>query len=421
MNEEMLVELSGVECATVTESRDGNLWLLYRDDYPEDATPISLSMPVGPLKYPKKIVLPYLQGLLPDNENALKALARKYDVSANNPFRILRHIGHEVAGALEFTPKNSPPRKKTEVANELDSMAIETLLNNKINEYEDGTSSDGYAENLSLAGAHAKVALHKTSSGTWYQPHGLNISTHIIKPVPSRWKNLDVVEHQTMLAAKNLGLNVANSQILTFGQTQAFVTERYDRIVGSKGELKRVHQEDFCQALSVPPSKKYQRNDGGPGVGEIVKLLNEVPNSNDRNKLAREFFKGLTFNVLARCTDAHAKNYSILLSGQSVELAPLYDLSSAVLYDLPMRSAMSINSKYRFDEISAKDLLVEAKRLNVDLDWAEFWIVETTTNLLDAFNEAGSNIRNATSSQGVIETTYSLVESLKFGTIKPMR
>lgn len=412
MNEEMLVKLSGVECATVTETREGNLWLAYRDDYPEDATPISLSMPVGPLRYPKNRVLPYLQGLLPDNDNALKALAQKYDVSANNPFRILRHIGHEVAGALEFTPKNSPPRKTSEVANELDSAAIEKILNNKINEYEDGTSSEGYEENLSLAGAHAKVALHKSASGIWLEPHGPKISTHIIKPVPSRYKNLDVVEHQTMLAAKKLGLKVANSQIETFGATQAFVTERYDRVVDSTGALKRIHQEDFCQALSVPPSKKYQRNDGGPGVGDIAKLLTEVQSAEDRKKMAVEFFKGLAFNVLARCTDAHAKNYSILLSNQSVDLAPLYDLSSTVLYDLPMKSAMSINSKYRFDEIDLRDFLVEAKRLKVDPDWAEAWFQEVESNLLEAFSEAGAAIRESATSQLVQQTTVDLVESL---------
>lgn len=412
MNEEMLIKLSEVECATVTETRDGNLQLVYKDDYPEGATPISLSMPVGHLKYPKKIVLPFMQGLLPDNENALLAIARKYDVSANNPFRILTHIGHEVAGALEFRTKDSLSRKPPDVATKLDELKIEKIINNKVNEYEDGASSEGYEENLSLAGAHAKVALHKSASGIWYEPHGPNISTHIIKPVPSRYRNLDVVEHQTMLAAKKLGLNVANSQIVTFGSTQAFVTERYDRVVDSTGALKRIHQEDFCQALSVPPSKKYQRNDGGPGVGEIAKLFNDVPYSDDRNSLAREFFKGLTFNVLARCTDAHAKNYSILLSQQRVRLAPLYDLSSTVLYDLPMKSAMSINSKYRFDEISVKDLLVEAERLDVDLDWAEEWIKNIKLNLLHSFLEAGEEIRESTASNLVHQTTFDLVDSL---------
>ena len=412
MNDELFIELSGIECATVTESREGNLSLKYLDNYPGNSTPISLSMPVGPLKYPKKIVLPFLQGLLPDNENALKAISRKYEVSENNPFRILRHIGHEVAGALEFKTAKGYVQKLDRTPRKLDSLEIEELLTKKINEYEDGIYGDGYEEALSLAGAQAKVALHRTLSGEWYEPRGEIISTHIIKPVPARWKNLDVVEHQTMLAAQKLGLKVAKSEIASFGSTQAFVTERYDRVMDLKGQPKRVHQEDFCQALSVTPSKKYQRNDGGPGVGEIAKLLPEIYSADDRVKLAKEFFKGLTFNVLARCTDAHAKNYSILLAGQSVELAPLYDLSSTVLYSLPMKSAMSINSKYRFEDISTKDLLIEASRLSVDLDWAQAWLTEMNLNLLSAFSEAGSDIRNSAQGKLVHQTTYDLVDAL---------
>ena len=138
----------------------------------------------------------------------------------------------------------------------------------------------------------------------------------------------------------------------------------------------------------------------------------EIYSADDRVKLAKEFFKGLTFNVLARCTDAHAKNYSILLAGQSVELAPLYDLSSTVLYSLPMKSAMSINSKYRFEDISTKDLLIEASRLSVDLDWAQAWLTEMNLNLLSAFSEAGSDIRNSAQGKLVHQTTYDLVDAL---------
>jgi serine/threonine-protein kinase HipA len=412
MDDELLVELSGRECAILTESREGNLSLRYQDNYPGNATPISLSMPVGPLKYPKKIVLPFLQGLMPDNENALKAISRKYEVSGNNPFRILKHIGHEVAGALEFKTAKGHVDRLDRKSRKLDSLEIEEILTRKISEYEDGIYGLGYEEALSLAGAQAKVALHRSPGGEWFEPHGENISTHIIKPVPDRWKNLDVVEHQTMLAAQKLGLKVAKSEIASFGSMQAFVTERYDRVMDANGQLKRVHQEDFCQALSVTPSKKYQRNDGGPGVGEIAKLLPEIISPADRTKLAKEFFKGLSFNVLSKCTDAHAKNYSMLLAGQSVELAPLYDLSSTVLYSLPMKSAMSINSKYRFEDISTKDLLIEANRLGVDLDWAQDWLNEMNLNLLSAFSEAGSDIRNTAQSKLVHQTTFALVDAL---------
>jgi serine/threonine-protein kinase HipA len=99
------------------------------------------------------------------------------------------------------------------------------------------------------------------------------------------------------------------------------------------------------------------------------------------------------FNVAARCTDAHAKNYSLILGQRSVFLAPLYDMSSTVLYGLPQKSAMSINSKYKFSEITFSDLIFEAKRLKLDSDWAESVIQETNVNLLQAFSDAGNQIR----------------------------
>ena len=37
----------------------------------------------------------------------------------------------------------------------------------------------------------------------------------------------------------------------------------------------RLHQEDFCQLLNVPPKHKYQE-DGGPGVEECMRRMTEI-------------------------------------------------------------------------------------------------------------------------------------------------
>ena len=391
MNAELNIKLRGIACGVVSQTSSGNITIQYDPDYQEDQTPISLSMPIGQITYQKKVALPFLQGLLPDNENALRSIAKRHGANQRNPFSLLKHVGHEVAGALEFT--STIVEKPIEPARLLTESEIETILKEKINEYEDGTVGTSTKINLSLAGAQAKLALRLNSDGSWQIPNGEDISTHIIKPVPSRWQNLDIVEHQTMLAASNLGLNVAQTQISQFGAIQVFITERYDRNKNPEGVLERIHQEDLCQALSVPPSKKYQLDDGGPGIGEIFRLFQGIYRSTDQRKVAADFFRALVFNVAARCTDAHAKNYSLILDQRSVSLAPLYDLSSTVLYGLPMKSAMSINSKYKFSEITSSDLIFEAKRLKVEPDWAESVIQETNDNLLQAFSDAGNQIR----------------------------
>lgn len=45
------------------------------------------------------------------------------------------------------------------------------------------------------------------------------------------------------------------------------------------------------------------------------------------------FVDALAFTWIIAGTDAHAKNYSLLLAGPQVRLAPLYDVASALPYD----------------------------------------------------------------------------------------
>jgi serine/threonine-protein kinase HipA len=160
----------------------------------------------------------------------------------------------------------------------------------------------------------------------------------------------DLNEHLCLTAARHLGLPAANSTIAEFAGERVVVVERYDRDVGPDGQVSRVHQEDTCQALGVPPTSKYQ-NEGGPGAGQIVELLRTNAPAADGTTAITRFVDALAFNWIIGGTDAHAKNYSILLAGPQIRLAPLYDVASALVYDeflAPrLRMAMSIGGEYR--------------------------------------------------------------------------
>ena len=73
-----------------------------------------------------------------------------------------------------------------------------------------------------------------------------------------------------LLAA--FGLPVCRAEIPIFGKTRALVIERFDRRWTMEGRLSRLPQEDLCQALSCPPTRKYQ-SEAGPGMVDILKLL----------------------------------------------------------------------------------------------------------------------------------------------------
>jgi serine/threonine-protein kinase HipA len=145
--------------------------------------------------------------------------------------------------------------------------------------------------------------------------------------------------------------------------------ERYDRQF-SGNDIIRVHQEDMCQARGTMPTKKYQ-SEGGPTPANIVELLRTY--SSDSVDDLDTFVDALGFNWLIAGTDAHAKNYSLLLAtGPTVRLAPLYDIASILPYDdvdlQKMKLAMKIGGEYKLSLIGAHEWQKFARetRFNVD-------------------------------------------------------
>ncbi|MBI4932738.1 MAG: HipA domain-containing protein [Actinobacteria bacterium] len=174
----------------------------------------------------------------------------------------------------------------------------------------------------------------------------------------------------------------ATTSIRTFGAERALVVERYDRIIDNSGAVVRVHQEDLCQALSVHPDRKYEV-DGGPGAEQLGRLIREVAGDRD---VAR-FFDALVFNWLVLATDGHAKNYSLLLSGHQVRLAPLYDVACALPHlDHPReaRMAQKIGGEYRPSFIQRRHWERLARSLGLGSDEAQARIRALAAHLPDA-------------------------------------
>jgi serine/threonine-protein kinase HipA len=386
--------MDGRKCGTVSQSSAGNLGFDYDEGYRADprATPLSLSMPLSRPHHRNASIRPFLAGLLPDNDEALAAIGREYDESPKNPFALVRHVGADVAGAIQILPQGtaSPdgtlPRGGSTAIDDLD---IEAELDGVIEQYSQGRPSPALTQRFSLAGAQPKIALHRSRDGQWGVPTGATPTTHILKPVAGSFRRLDVVEFLTMRAAEALGLTVAQSELHTFGSRRAFVTTRYDRRY-IDGRWLRIHQEDLCQSLAVPPQKKYQRSDGGPGVGAIASLFKSLPIQADRASCAASFFAALMFNTVLQCTDAHAKNYSIILLGDRVILAPLYDLLTFAPYKSTSTtySAMQIGGEYRFDAIGEPQVLKAAATLGVGSESAIDTLARFRREAIGAFESA---------------------------------
>jgi len=351
MTDSLLVVLNDVIAGTLERIPGGRLRFDYTEEYRErpGATPISLSMPPQVRSHSDRTITPWLWGLLPDNDAVLARWARQFHVSSSSPFSLLAtQIGEDCAGAVRFAPPEEIDRVLARPGGV--TWLTEDEVGQRLRDLrEDSTSWLGrsFTGQFSLAGAQAKTAL-LFKDGRWGVPSGSTATTHILKPAVAALDDHDLNEHLCLDAARRAGLVAVRTKVSRFGDESAVVVDRYDRReVG--GEIIRVHQEDLCQALALSPSLKYQ-NEGGPGPADIAKLFRSAMPPRAADDAVRRFADALIWNWLIAGTDAHAKNYSLLLAEDQVRLAPLYDVASALPYDMHERKlkfAMKIGDDYR--------------------------------------------------------------------------
>lgn len=372
--DELVVLIGGRRAGTVT-ANDGRFQLVYDGDWQAStaATPLSLSMPVARRVHDDAVVRPFLWGLLPDNERVLERWAKAYQVSPRNPFALLRHVGEDCAGAAQFV---RPDRVEEMLAGE---GTVTWLTDDEVGERLRVLRADPtawHAQNsgqFSLAGAQAKTALYRDeATRRWGEPIGAMPTTHILKPAVAGFEEHDLNEHLCLRAATWLGLPAAASWVASFGSERAIVVERYDRRREGGGRVGRIHQEDLCQAIGAMPTAKYQ-DDGGPSPETIIDVLRRnitPPATAEADVLG--FACALAYNWVIGGTDAHAKNYSVLLAGGQVRLAPIYDVASALVYDgmyVPkLKLAMKIGGRYGLDAIKGRHWRRFAVACDVDPD-----------------------------------------------------
>ncbi len=310
---------------------------------------VSFSLPVRSEIFGHKECFAYFDGLLPESDSQRKALGAKFSINARNSFRLLQAIGHDCAGAVSFFSPGKRSSKPKDFSDngvkfisdsELEKLILELRRNplfiNKENEIR-----------ISLAGAQSKAAVIYRA-GKIALPLNDVPTTHILKPAIPNLSNTVANEYFCLRLAKLLGINAPFVEMRTAGETPYILVERYDRLVNDK-EILRIHQEDFCQAMSIRSGSKYQ-SDSGPSVKDCMNLLwkTTVP-----VRARRAFMEILTFNFLIGNSDAHGKNYSILhMDDGSISISPIYDVTCTTVYpEVSTKMAMKIGNKYKPKEV----------------------------------------------------------------------
>jgi serine/threonine-protein kinase HipA len=312
---------------------------------------LSISMPIASITYSHNLVSSYLWNLLPENPNILQRWGQQFHVSAANPFKLLTFVGADVPGAAQFFPPAQLVTIQLQQRPSINWINLDELAQRLAQLRSDAAAVRRPSDpgKMTLPGAQAKTAFCWDNKGKrWGVPSGRAPTTHIIKPAVPGFDGLVENEHLCQVIAAQLGLPAAKSSVLPLGDTSYIVIERFDRLPAAPGSafVQRVHQEDICQALGLMPGRKYQQ-DGGPGIADIVSLIRRV-SSNPSTDVDR-FLDANAFNWLIGGTDAHAKNYSLLIgAGDEVRLSPLYDLSSQLPYPefIEQNVAMKIGDYY---------------------------------------------------------------------------
>ncbi len=370
-----------------------------------DAVALSASLPLHAGPFDDHKTRPFFAGLLPEGQMR-RLIAQQFQVSSQNDLALLDHIGGECAGAVTFLEPGQALPVPTdnndiqwlsdgEVVAILDELPRRPML----------AGRDGLR--LSLAGAQDKLPVVFDGARIGL-PRGGTPSSHILKPAIHAVEDSVINEGFCMALADAMQLKPAKSKVHAVLGRLFLLVERYDRVVNAPGHRQRLHQEDFCQALGVVPEMKYQ-NEGGPDLARCFDLVRRAARPSAPQIL--RLLDYVIFNALIGNHDAHAKNFSLLYSGQSPVLAPFYDtLSTAVYPTLTPKMAMKIGSKYKFSEVLARHWDQFAQDVGLTKAQAKRRILELAKLLPATARQLQSDPGHSFTGNAVVERINALIE-----------
>jgi len=351
-----------------TRAATGAMSFRYDDAWlgSELSFPVSLSLPLSDRVWAGGAITGVFDGLLPDDRTVREVIAAREGADSAGTFDLLAAIGRDCVGALRFVPEGEDPGDPAqmryrpiddeEIARRLAGLARAPL---GMVAHRD-TENEGEDFRISIAGMQEKTAFLYTEDG-WQLPLGATPTSHIFKPAmregpdgadfsDSPWN-----EWFCLKLCSTLGLPAARAEVRHFDNKPVIVVERFDRR-WQEGVLYRLPQEDMCQALGVPPYRKYE-SDGGPGILAVLKFLTQAAAPREGRLI---FFKAQIVFWLLAAIDGHAKNFSVFLTPGGFNLTPLYDVMSAAPYPelspqkVKLAMAIGDHRHYRIKEIAGR-------------------------------------------------------------------
>ena len=352
---------------------------------------ISISLPLSADPYQPEDALAhrFFANLLPEGrvrENIMRDLK-----IPDSDFDLLRAIGGDCAGALTVLPNDREPDTGP-AYQELTEDLFRNLVLRKGQIY--AAPRSGFAVSifprLSLAGAQEKCPV-LLRGGRYYLPQGEAASSHILKFAVTDYRHIPAYETVLTDLARRTGLHTASVEFhylhVDDHAHEYLVIERYDRQPAISGDVRRLHQEDFCQALGVGRERKYEK-DGGVGFAGCFRLLRE--HSTEPALDAEQLLRWQIFNYLAGNSDGHAKNLSLLYhDNKGVRLAPFYDLvCTRAIERIDQKLALAIGGEHMPGNIRPAHWQRLAAELGIKFAYLQSLVTETAEQVREGVGPA---------------------------------
>jgi len=362
-----------------------------------DAVPIlSLSLPRD-RPHGRDAAKNFLSNLLPETDAAKELLRTQTGARSPDDFELLRHVGGDVAGAIQLMPEGQSPGEWIDPPliarpNSI-SGRIQTIKATEVPT--GGLIAGDWPIRFSLAGVQAKFALANVD-GEWFWSDAGTPSTHILKPESQAHAGVEQLEAAALHLAELAGVSAAVAEVAAFNGQTSFMTERFDRAVDESGLPVRIHAEDAVQAHGKEVGFKYHL-----GAEEIIELLR----AHGAEDVAYDFVQQLAFNTGVKNADAHGKNFSFLHGPDgSVALSPLYDVVPMGFFpQYGQALSMPIGHEEQLVRIDTSHWEQLADDTGLDTDRVLAIVAETSRGILEHVDEALGQIKLPTREAAIAE------------------
>lgn len=360
------------------QNATGQIGFQYEKKWVDDGFALSQQLPLTTIEYQPAAskAHQFFANLLPE-ANARAHILRDLKIS-DGDYELLKAIGGECAGALSILPADHAVNLKPSYK-KLSEEDLKKLLLRKGNIA--SLTSEKNRPRLSLAGAQDKCPI-LYNDGDYFLPQDASPSTHILKFEVANYRHIPAYEYFLTQLAKKINLPVVHCELKKCDGHYFLLIERYDRIIQKNKIIQRLHQEDFCQALGVNYTKKYQQ-EGGPSFCDAYELLKNVSAHSIID--SENLLKWQLFNIFAGNSDGHAKNLALIYNqNQQVQLAPFYDLvCTRAIERIDSSLAMSVGGEFNPDNITKKHWEKFSESSGIGKNYLNELLTQTAETLLN--------------------------------------